>query len=469
MNYKLTYLLLFCFTAFLPYSYGQTLKVADIFGDNMVLQQNDSVPIWGWSSRTENIAIIPSWGDTVFTKADAGARWRAKLLTPTGNYTPQYITIQGQDPKETILLKNVLIGEVWLASGQSNMFWPIGRLKIDDVEEELIQAVMPQIRVMNVNLRASEYPQDHLVGSWAVCTPDMILNTSAAGYFFAKNINKSLDVPVGLVVDAWGGTPIEFWYPFESFKDDPELVESAEKIREQRVWPTSDPGAGYNAMTYPLGDFSIAGIIWYQGEANVFDPLTYSRKMEILVGERRKQFGEDLPFYFVQIAPYRYDPDNSNAAELRDQQMQSLKIPNTGMVVISDIGDTTNIHPKNKKELGRRLANLALKHHYKTINELVDPPLFKSATLVKKYVYVDFLHSDGLIFDGKERGYFEVAGQDGNYITVKAEIIDNKVRLDTRSIEDPQLVRFAFSNTATPTLFNGAGLPASSFGPRDIN
>lgn len=456
------------FFTFLPSAGAQTLQVADIFTDNMVLQQNDSVQIWGWSARSESIAIIPSWGDTVFTNADAGARWKAKIHTPEGDYTPRSIIIQGDDPKETIILRNVLIGEVWLASGQSNMYWPTGRLNIDDIESELSQKEMPRIRSFNVNLRASEYPQEHLFGSWAVCTPDMILNTSAAGYFFAKNLNESLDVPIGLIVDAWGGTPIEFWYPFETFKDDPELVESAERIREQRVWPTSDPGAGYNAMTYPIGNYSIAGIIWYQGEANVFDPLTYARKMEILVSERRKQFGENLPFYFVQIAPYQYTSGERKAAELREQQTLSLKIPNTGMVVVSDIGDTTNIHPKDKKELGRRLANLALKHHYKTINELVDSPIFKSAKLIKNHVYVDFHNSEGLHFTGKERGYFEVAGQDGNYMTVKAEIIDNKVRLDTRKISQPQWVRFAFTNTATPVLFNGAGLPASCFAPNQI-
>ena len=469
MGHLKKYFLLFCFSAFLPYLEAQTLQVADIFSDNMVLQQNDSVPIWGWSERSDNIAIIPSWGDTVFAKANAGGRWSALLPTPDGGYTPWKITIQGRDPGETILLRNILIGEVWLASGQSNMYWNVGRLNIDNIEEELGHREMPVIRAFNVHLRASEYPQERLVGSWAVCTPDMILNTSAAGYFFSKNLNNTLDVPVGIIVDAWGGTPIEFWYPFEAFKDDPELVESSAKFKEQRVWPTSDPGAGYNAMTYPLGSFSIAGIIWYQGEANVFDPLTYSRKMEILVGERRKQFGEDIPFYFVQIAPYEYSSGPSNCAILRDQQTLSLEIPNTGMVVVSDIGDTTNIHPENKRDLGKRLANLALKHHYELIDEQVDSPLFKSATMNNKSVVVEWFNSEGLHFEGPEKGYFEVAGKDGNYVSVKAHIIDHRVILDAGEIKKPVSVRFAFTNTATPVLFNGAGLPASCFGPRGID
>ncbi len=449
------------------YGYTQRLQLPNIFTDNMVLQQNSTVPIWGWAERSETITLASSWGDTAVVKADVGTRWKAELNTPKGDYSKHSILITCGDPNETILLKNILIGEVWLASGQSNMFWSSKQLKIPDLEKEVGQANLPNIRIFSVSLRASNTPQDNLEGEWQICSPDVMQNSSGAGYFFAKNLHQALDCPVGIIVDAWGGTPIEFWIPPESFENDPEIVASAELLKAQRQWPTSDPGTGYNAMTYPLGSFSIAGIIWYQGEANVFDPYTYSEKMKILVRERRKQFGHNIPFYSVQIAPYKYT--NGNSAILRDQQRMSVhEIYNTGMVVCSDIGDTTNIHPRNKPVLGKRLANLALKKHYKALNTEVESPDFESAILSKAYTYVSFNHADGLHFSEAERGYFEIAGQDGNYQKVKAEILDGKVRLDSRKIQNPLWVRFAFTNTATPVLFNGAGLPATCFAPQKI-
>lgn len=447
--------------------FAQKLQLPKLFADHMVLQQQASVPIWGWAGRSETITLATSWGDTAIVTADAGTRWKAELQTPDGDYTRHSITISSADPGETILLRNILIGEVWLASGQSNMYWTSRQLKIPDLEQEVGQANLPDIRIFNVSLRASNTPQDDLEGEWQICSPDVMQNSSGTGYFFAKNLHEALDCPVGLIVDAWGGTPVEFWVPKEAFEHDPELVASAERLKVHRKWPTSEPGTGYNAMTYPLGSFTIAGIIWYQGEANVFDPLTYLEKMKILVGERRKQFGLDIPFYFVQIAPYRYTYENS--AILRDQQRLAAQvIQNTGMVVCSDIGDTTNIHPSNKPVLGARLANLALKKHYQVLETEVESPDFESAHLEKGYTRVVFNHADGLHFAGEERGYFEVAEEDGVFQRVKAKIVDGTVRLDTRKIPQPMWVRFAFSNTATPVLFNGAGLPASCFAPQEI-
>ncbi|MCD6346819.1 MAG: hypothetical protein J7L96_05295 [Bacteroidales bacterium] len=452
--------------ALLPISLSaQSLELPNIFGDNMVLQQNETISIWGWAGRSEEITIVSSWGDTVKVKADVGTRWKAKLNTPVGGYTPQSLLISGKNPNQTILLKNILIGEVWLASGQSNMYQSSSRLQIPGLDHELGQANIPGIRVFNVALRASETPQDNLQGSWQVCTPDIMQNTSGTGYFFAKNLHQSLDCPVGIIVDAWGGTPIEFWYPKEAFQHSDELIASAERLSKHRQWPTSEAGTGYNAMTYPIGSYSIAGMLWYQGEANVFDPMTYAEKMAILIKERRKQFGPGLPVYYVQIAPYKY---SSNSAILRDQQRQALKIWNTGMVVCSDIGDTSNIHPRDKVELGARLANLALKKHYKTIDKEVESPVFESAILHEGCTYVSFQHSEGLFFSGKEKGFFEVSIDGKKYETVKASIIEGKIKLDTRKIKAPKWVRFAFTNTATPVLFNGAGLPASCFAPQKI-
>lgn len=456
-----------CLFAFLTFT-AQAVKMPTLFADNMVLQQNELVPIWGWGHPGEMITIITSWGDSLVVRTENSSKWKAELKTPAGSYDPQTIYICGNAKDEAVFLRNVLIGEVWLASGQSNMEWTSSWLRVDDFEEEVGKANLPNIRFFKVKLRTSETPQDDLDGQWSVCSPTVMQNESGLAYYFGKNIHESLDMPVGVIVDAWGGTPIEYWYSPEAFQSEPDLLRSAENLEGNMWWPATQPGWAYNAMTYPLGNFSIAGMLWYQGESNVFDPMTYAKKMEVLVSERRKQFGDDLPFYYVQIAPYRYDPKGENSAHIRDQQRLALEIPNVGMVVTSDIGDTTNIHPSNKRELGKRMGNLALKYHYKKIEGLVESPVFESAFKEEEYVCVTFKKTDGLYFSEAERGYFEVAEQDKVFRKVNAEIIDGNVRLDTREINDPVWVQFAFTNKATPVLFNKANLPASCFAPQKI-
>lgn len=455
----------------LPFALGgraQSVQLASLFSDHMVLQQNESVPIWGWARPGEMITIITSWGDSLKTRTPNTAQWKVLLNTPDAGFTSHTIQISGNSHSDIIFLRDVLIGEVWLASGQSNMEWTNRWLRVNDLESEIGKANLPHLRFFKVALRTAETPQDQVEGKWAVCTPDVMQNTSGTGYYFAKYLQDSLKCPVGVVIDSWGGTPIEFWYPKESFQDQPDLVESAKNLQGNVWWPATEPGWAYHAMTHPLGNYKIAGMLWYQGESNVFDPHTYAKKMAVLVQERRKQFGARIPVYFVQIAPYRYDPKGENSAWIRDQQRLSLEIWNTGMVVTSDIGDTSNIHPSNKRELGKRLARLALKNHYHQLDELVESPVYESAWLLDKQVYVSFNFSVGLHFKGPERGYFEVAEKDGNYVPVKAQVQDGKIVLDTRKIAHPFWVRFAFTNTATPVLFNAADLPASCFGPQKI-
>jgi len=463
---KKIFILTIC-TFLLSGLHAQTLKLASIFADDMVLQQNDQVPIWGWTNSGGEVTIIPSWGDTIKINAEGTSKWKTTIPTPDGSYTPHSIQIIGSSKAQSIFIQNILIGEVWLASGQSNMEWNNTWLRVDNYKEEVGSANLPNLRFFKVNLKTNPTPLDDLWGAWNVCTPDVMMETSGTGYYFAKHLQDSLKVPVGVIVDAWGGTPIEFWYPEESFSDQEELVKSTNKQKEYMWFPASQTGWGYNAMTYPMEDFSIAGIIWYQGESNATDPELYADKMEVLINERRKQFNRDLPFYYVQIAPYRYNADTRSEV-IRDEQRLAQRISNTGMIVTSDIGDTVNIHPSNKKDVGLRLANLALKYHYEVIEGLVESPVFKSAVFEKKYVDISFQYGEGLYFDGEERGLFQVAGNDGVFKTVKAKIIDGKVRLDTRKIDSPQQVQFAFTNTATPVLFNGAKLPASCFGPQKI-
>lgn len=459
----------------------QGVTLPKVFGDNMVLQQNDSVLFWGWASgwRTK-LLVTTSWGVSDTIQINVGGNWGTKIKTPRGSFVKQTVTFQemtvGQGGelklKEgdniKIELKNVLIGEVWLCSGQSNM--QMNSSEIEGSEIEIPKANYPNIRFFSIENRISDYPQDDIGGgAWKACTPETMRSFSAVGYFFGLEIYKKLNVPVGLVTDAWGGTPIEVHYSAESLNDKPELYESSKKHRDFWGGAPRRLGSVYNAMTYPLRNYSIAGMLWYQGESNVNDdPELYAQKLENLVNERRKQFGAGMPFYYVQIAPYKHKYENSTAI-IRDQQrIAKSKIQNSEMVVVSDIGDTTNIHPKRKKQVGERLANVALKYHYHVIDGLVLSPLFENAYKADNDVWVEFSHAEGIHFKDGDKGYFEIAGTDGKFEKVKAKVVKSKIKLDVGKIVNPQKVRFAWSNTATPLLLNSAGLPASCFGEQTI-
>jgi len=274
---------------------------------------------------------------------------------------------------------------------------------------------------------------------------------------------------VGLITDAWGGTPIEVHYSAESLKDKPLLYESSKKRGDSWDGAPRRLATVYNAMTYPLKNYSIAGMLWYQGESNVnADPDLYALKLENLVSERRKQFGTGMPFYYAQIAPYKHKYENSTVI-IRDQQrIAASEIKNSGMVVISDIGDTANIHPKRKIQVGERLANVAMKYHYQVIDGLVLSPMFVKAYATGNDVWVEFSNAEGLHFKNDITNYFEVVGADGKFEKVKAIVVNNKIKLDVGQIVNPQKVRFAWSNTASPLLLNSAGLPASCFGEQVI-
>ena len=472
--------IILAFAIFFFSFHARGVTLPKVFGNNMVLQQNDSVHFWGWAGGWKTkLLVTTSWGVADTIMINSGGNWSVKIQTPPASFDKQTVTFQEMSvgrngtltPKEgensKIELSNVLIGEVWLCSGQSNM--QLTSALIQGSETEIPKANHPNIRFFKIEHRISDYPQDDIGGGeWKECTPETMKAFSAVGYFFGRRIYEKLNVPIGLITDAWGGTPIEVDYSTESLNNKPRLYESSQKTGNFSGGAPHRLGSVYNAMTYPLRDFAIAGMLWYQGESNVkVDADLYAKKLENLVSERRKQFGSELPFYYVQIAPYMHVKKNSTVI-IRDQQRIATKIPNAEMVVISDIGDTTYIHPKRKIEVGERLANVALKYHYHVIDNLVLSPLFKDACLVGNDVLVDFTHAEGLHFGEGDKGYFEVAGATGKFEKVKAKVVGNKISLDVRKIENPQKVRFAWRNTATPLLFNMAGLPASCFGEQAI-
>ncbi len=435
------------------------VSLPNIFGDNMVLQRNSEVKIWGWASPKEEIKLISSWNNQEYkVTANNQAQWELKIKTPEAG-GPFMISIKGYNE---VVLKNILIGEVWVCSGQSNMEMSVS-WGIDNGEEEAKNAANPNIRFFTVPKLTATTPQNNLLGNWTESTPETMKYFSAVGYFFAKRLREDLkNVPIGLISSNWGGTPAEIWMPEEVIQNDPLLLENAKKLNEQEYGPRQ-PGRAYNAMIYPFVGFKIAGTLWYQGESNVGSTV-YDKTLSALITSWRKAWQDDFPFYYVQIAPYKTGTNNFSNVTLRDSQRKLLKeVSNTGMVVISDVSDTIDIHPKDKKSVGIRLANLALANTYKTNSGLVNGPVFKDFKAEKNKAIVSFDSAEGLHFKNKTSNQFEVAGADGVFYTAEASIKNNQVILTSKKVNVPVKVRFAWGNTIQSDLFNKVNLPASCF------
>jgi sialate O-acetylesterase len=334
------------------------ISLPAIFSSHMVLQQQAEVTIWGWAKPGEEVKVTGSWDNqSISTKANNQSQWQVKLHTPAagGPYTLQF---QGYN---SIRLEDILIGEVWLCSGQSNMEWS-ARAGIDQGEQAVRESDYPAIRFFSVHNRTADAPQLDLEGQWVASSPETMIDFSAVAYFFGRELHQNLDVPIGLINSSWGGTPAEIWVSAETITEDEALRQSAKKLPEV-PWGPKEPGKAYNAMIAPLIPFRIAGALWYQGESNTPDPQMYEQVLPALIHNWRTEWGYEFPFYFVQIAPFRYGRPFEGVL-LRDAQRKSLRVPNTGMVVISDIGTIEDIHPTNKHEVGKRLAGWALHKTY---------------------------------------------------------------------------------------------------------
>lgn len=439
------------------------ISLPEIFSDNMVLQQKSEVAFWGWAKTGETVTIKADWMDKELSViVGSQGKWKLILTTPEAG-GPYNILLKGYKYNEgynEVMIKNVLIGEVWLCSGQSNMEFS-AMSGLNNGPEEIKNANYPQIRLFTVFAATSEYPQDHLTGRWAECTPETMKNFSAIAYFFGRKLSKELGVPVGLINSSWGGTPAETWMPEDVIQKNDFLKEAA--ARQKPVpWGPVEPGRIFNSMIAPLMLFRIAGVIWYQGETNTVNAYAYKEILSGLIGSWRSRWGYDFPFYYAQIAPYMYGNPYEGVA-VREAQRRVLEVPNTGMVILSDIGDTTDIHPKNKQDAGLRFANLALNRYYKTAAIEDSVPLFREMMIEKNKAVISFDHSEGLHFTGNKLMYFEIADSDNVFFPATAKIKDQKVVVQSDKVKMPVKVRFAWSNTATPNLFNGAKLPASCF------
>nr|WP_299383952.1 sialate O-acetylesterase [Allomuricauda sp.] len=433
-----------------------------IISDNMVLQQQSTVTIWGWTTSTgETLTITGSWNNEgVTAKAHQGV-WSAQLQTPTAG-GPFTLTIEGH---EKLLISNVLIGEVWIASGQSNMQWT-PNMGLDNSEEEIQNSNYPEIRFFQVPQRKSSSPQDDTPGEWSASSPETMQNFSSVAYFFGRKLHKNLSVPVGLISSNWGGTPVEVWIPEALIQKDKELAHAAKQLSEFEWWP-KNPAETYNAMIHPLVNYNIAGAIWYQGESNRVNAHSYYKSFPLLISSWRELWQKDFPFYFAQIAPFTYEKDKKDikAAVVRDAQLQTmLSVPQTGMAVTNDIGNLTDIHPTNKQEVGRRLALWALAKTYGVKDVTFSGPVYRSMEIKKNKIVLSFDHAaDGITAKGKTLNEFYVAGADKQFHLAKAKIQGNTIVVSSSQVKKPVAVRFAFYDKALPNLFNSAGLPASAF------
>lgn len=436
------------------------VRLPNVLSDNMVLQRNDSALLWGWSSPGEKIMIQASWKSTPDSAfASGNSVWSTKIKTPDAG-GPHTITFRGWN---TITLKNILIGEVWVCSGQSNMEWS-GNHGLPDIKAELPTCADDQLRFFQVPKITSDHPQDDVPGKWTSCDSNTLRPFSAVGYFFGKELRKKLGVPVGLINSSWGGTPAEVWTPAELVSGAPQLAEAAAKLNPTNWWPHL-PGKTFNAMIAPLTKFRIAGAIWYQGESNAATASTYKPLMQTMINAWRNTWGIDFPFYYVQIAPFKHGPGTLRGSLLREAQSQTQSFPKTGMAVITDlVSDTNNIHPINKHDVGLRLANMALGDHYGQKVTAYQSPAFERMEKKNDQIVLYFKHADnGLVLkDGVAKEWY-IAGADKKFVPADVKVKGNTVTVSAKGIAQPEAVRFSFNNAAIGNIFSKEGLPVDPF------
>lgn len=430
------------------------IRLPKVIGSNMVLQQQKEVAIWGTAASGQAIRV--QFGkQTQRTKADANGQWQVKLQPMKANWHPQRMVISSG--KERVVLTNILVGEVWLASGQSNMEYTMQLRKgyqhpykgVDVQQQEMDKANCPLMRMLYVekNLKTDSLPSK----GWQEINKESLGQLSAPAYFFAKNLIDSLNVPVGILSSSWGGTSIEVWTP--------------------------GTGDRFERMVREMIPFTLRGFLWYQGESNLMRGHfeEYTEKQKVLVNAWRKLWKDDaLPFYYVQISPYLYSPRRGDAyvntweglPRFWEAQEKCLEIPYSGMVVTTDlVDDLKDIHPSYKWEVGRRLALWALAKDYGRKNLVYSGPRYQSMQIRGDQIVLTFEHIGGGLTtnDGKSLSWFQIAGEKGRFVKAEAVIEGSQVIVSSPKVPIPARVRFAWDETARPNLCNKEGLPAWPF------
>ena len=473
---------------------AHAVRLPAVINANMVLQRDMQVPIWGCGDAGEKITVSFA-GQSKSATVEKNGKWMLKLDKLEANAKPSNLTVKGNNE---IKLGNILVGEVWICSGQSNMEWKVAQCA--NAKEEIAMANHSAIRLFDVpGHTVHPLPQDKGKGELKVCSPSTISSFSATGYYFGRRIHKGLNVPVGLVGSNWGGTRIEPWTTLDGFQSVPELSEQAKSVAaytaDKKVGGAS-PSAIYNSMVHPLTPNAMRGAIWYQGESNGGEGITYYQKKHALVKGWRKAFqNPDLGFYWVQLCNFRKanvvevkDPKKEESrpeggdgwAKLREAQTQALDLKHTGMAVIIDLADANNpndIHPKNKQDVGGRLAQWALHQTYDKKNMVPSGPLYSGHKIKGNQVHLSFKNvGKGLIVGKKEKleptkqikngslKHFSIAGADKKWHWADAKIIGDKVVLSSKDVKTPVAARYAFTmNPADANLYNKEGLPAGPF------
>jgi sialate O-acetylesterase len=453
---------LFLFTV----SVQAEIRLPSIIGSNMVLQQKLANPIWGWADAGENVTVSIN-GQTKNTKTGTDGKWSI-VLDPQDVGGPFTLTIKGENE---LTLENVMVGEVWLASGQSNMQW--GVQNSTNSSNDIEQADLPNLRLITVPNISKTTPQDNFNGKWEPCTPQNVRWFSAVAFFFGRKLHQDLKVPVGLIHCSWGGSSCETWINPDVVTKIPGFA----KIIERRTnFEKENPEGGgkqmvgylYNGMIRPILGYGIRGAIWYQGETNAHRAYQYRTLFPTMIQNWRDEWKQgDFPFYWVQLANFmvtKDTPDQSNWAELREAQSMTRSLKNTGEAVIIDIGEAKDIHPRNKQDVGYRLALLALKQDYgKEIPH--ESPRYKSVIFEngKATLKFDFSY-DGLKSRGALPVGFAIAGEDKIFHWATAEIIDkDTIIVHSPKVTKPVAVRYGWADNPVVTLYNSAGLPMNPF------
>lgn len=455
------------------------IRLPSFFSEHMVLQKSENVPVWGWGRPGEQVTVrLSSYSET--TEADQNGHWKITLNLADSGPGPFELVIQGDN---LITIPDVLIGEVWLCVGQSNMEMRFGACT--DAKEIMKKTDIPYLRHFKVERQAVSEPADDVKGSWVKAVRNDVAKFSGAGFHFGRSLQKELNCPVGLVHSSWGGSIAETWTSRETLAE----LKPLDDYNYDTI-PSKMPSYLFNGMLNPLIPYAFKGVIWYQGESNAADGDWYRRVLSAMLDDWRTRWQRDtFPFYFCQLANFRGKenlPKNSSWAEFREAQTSCLLIPNTGQAILIDIGEEGTVHPRNKKDVGERLARIALARDYNR-NIVYSGPVFQSAVVADDKIFINFTNTDdGLLAktlpdyykpksieettvplvcnspDSELEG-FAICGQNKEWVWAQAKIEGDGVLVWSPEIAEPVGVRYAWSDNPTCNLYNGAGLPAGPF------
>lgn len=490
----------YCLAIIFAVSAVAAVKPNALFSDGAVLQQGTPVPVWGWAAEGESVTV--EFQDQKVSAIAYGGKWMV-ILNELKSGGPFEMKISGAN---SVTIKNILVGEVWLCSGQSNMQWIMAQTA--NAKEDIAAAKYPKIRLFSVPRVAQDAPAEDVKGEWKECSPDSVKDFSAVGYFFGRALHTARQgVPVGLINSSYGGTPSEAWTSAFTVGYDPNFAGIRERYAKSVVdWPEAKakweaalekhkeaaakakaegkpapaapakpmgpehqnrPIGLFNAMVAPLIPYAMRGAIWYQGESNATRAYEYRSIFQAMIRDWRQAWGNDFTFLFVQLAPYA-PPPAGTWPELREAQALALNLPKTGMAVITDVGEEKDIHPKQKQPVGERLALAARAIAYGEKIEY-SGPVYSGMKIVGNRIELSFKHLGGGLIakDGKLTG-FTIAGADQKFVEAQAEIKGDKVIVSSSSVSQPVAVRFGWENWPVLNFWNKAGLPASPFRTDDF-